>query len=426
MRPFCQLFCCICVSLGVVIVVPLQAADLPAPVRLVLAKIGPLINGKEYAKAAAALEEALTREETRHAELYAALGNCRLLKGDNIAAIKAYSQAVVLDQGHGQAWLNLAKAHYDSKQYREAGRCFAKGYELESDKKAETLYYSGAAYLMGGAHQEAINSFERLFAAHAKSVKSEWREHYIHALLGGNQHKRALPLIRDLAVTSQSDKKAQWQELLLHQYVQLNMHNEAQAYARELVDQQPGEAKWWKAMVHLQLAANRLEDALAAMTVYSYLAPLSREESRLLADLFLQAGIPAKAVTLYTRQLENQADPQVLQRLAIAYHQMDKGEQALEVLARYKNLGSDARLLMLKGEICYNLKRYAEAAASYRQAAGISGSHQGQAWLMSGYAAMQKQDLVASEQALAQAAKYDKERRAATLALGRLKQTMVQ
>ena len=80
---------------------------------------------------------------------------------------------------------------------------------------------------------------------------------------------------------------------------------------------------------------------------------------------------------------------------------------------------------MLKGEICYNLKRYPEAAASYRQAAILGGSHQGQAWLMAGYAAMQAQDPVASEKALNRAARFDREKHAATLALDRLKQTMM-
>ena len=426
MRASFRLFWCCLLVAGVAVAGPVRAAEPPAPVRLVLAKIGPLLAGKEYARAAANLEEALTREETRHAELWFALGNCRLLKGENGAAVKAYGQAVALEPNHAHAWLNMAKAHYDGKQYKEAGRCFAKGYEASGEKQADTLYFSGAAYLMGGAHQEAIASFERLFAAHGKSIKPEWREQYIHALLGANQTKRALPLIRELAAQSSGDKKTQWQEILLYQYVQLGMDNEARVYARELVDRQPDEAKWWKALVHIQLSANRLEDALAALTIYSYLTPLSRQETRLLADLFLQTGIPAKAAPLYARQLEQEGDSQAVHRLAIAYHQLDKGEQALETLSRYRNLSGDARLLMLKGEICYNLKRYAEAAASYCQAAGIHGNHQGQAWLMSGYASMQQQDLAASERALAQAAKYDKEKRAATLALGRLKQHPVQ
>lgn len=426
MHLFLRWFWCGLLLAGVVLIGPVRAADPPAPVRLVLAWVAPLMASKEYAKASALLEEAVGRAETRHAELWFALGNCRLLAGNRNAAVKAYDQAVTLDANHVHAWLNLAKIQYEDKQYQEAGRCFAKAYQGGAEPQADTLYYSGAAYLMVGAHQEAIGVFERLFAAHAAKLKPEWREQYIQALLGAKQIKRALPLIRELAAQSGGDRKAQWQEILLSQYVQLGMHDEAQVYARELVDQQPGEAKWWKALVHIQLSANRLEEALAALTVYGYLTPLNREETRLLADLFLQAGIPAQAAPLYARQLEQQAERQVLHRLVIAYHQMGQGEQALETLARFNNLGGEARILMLKGEICYHLKRYAEAAASYRQAAGIGGAHQGQAWLMAGYAAMQQQDVAASTHALNRAARFDKEKRAAILALGQLKQAMVE
>ena len=422
MRAIFRLGWCCLFAVCTLISGPVQATEYPASVRLVLAKVGPLLSAKEHAKAAVILEEALGKEENHHAELWFALGNCRLLKGESSSAVNAYGRAVALEPNHTHAWLNLAKAHYERKQYKEAGRCFAKGYEIEGN--AETLFFSGAAYLMAGANHEAISAFERLFTAHAKSVEPEWREHYLHALLGANQIKRALPLIRELAAQSHGDKKKQWQEILLHQYVRLGMYNEAQIYARTLVEQQPGEAKWWKALAHIQLSANRMEDALAALTIFSYLTPLSYEESLLLADLYFQAGIPAKAVPLYARQMKN-VDGQVLYRLALAYHQLDQGDQALEALSRYSTVGKDSRLLMLKGEICYNLKRYPEGAASYRQAAILGGSHQGQAWLMAGYAAMQAQDPVASEQALNRAARFDREKHAATLALDRLKQTMM-
>ncbi len=407
-----------------VLVAPCWAGDPPMPVRLVLAKIAPMMSAKDYAKAAAILEPALNKADTRHAELAFALGNCRMLRGDRGGAIKAYTQAVSLDPGHVHAWLNLAKADYDSKQYKEAGRCFAQGYAAEKSKHAENLYFSAAAYLMAGAHKEAIASFDRLFAAHPKSIKSEWREQFIHALIGGGQSKRALPLIRALIAQSTGDKKAQWQEALLYQYVRLNMRSEAAVFARSLIDQQPSVARWWKALAHIQLAANDHENALTALIGYSMLQPLNNQESRLLADLYLQAGIPAKAVPLYSRLLQVKADGQIAQRLAMAYHRMDQADKALETLARYRNLGNDPRLLMLQGEICYTLKRYPEAATSYRRAAGLSGTHQGQSWLMAGYAAMQAHDLESSRRALAQAATFDREKKAATLALSQITQQL--
>jgi tetratricopeptide (TPR) repeat protein len=403
----------------------LLAVDLPAPVRLVLARIAPMMAAKEYSKVAAILEPALNASETRHAELAFALGNCRMLRGDRSGAIKAYDQAVSLDPGHAHAWLNQAKAAYETKQYREAGRCFAKGYGAEQGKHPENLYFSAAAYLMAGAHQEAIASFDRLFAAHPKSIKPEWREQFLHALMDDGQSKRALPLIRDLIARSAGEEKTRWQELLLSLYMRLNMTAEGATFARQLIDQQPDQPRWWKALAHIQLAANRHEDGLSALVGYSMLTRLSNQESRLLADLYLQAGIPAKAVPLYSRQLQDKADGQIAQRLVMAYHQMDQPAKALEVLARFRNLEREPRLLMLQGETCYTLKRYPEAAASYRRAASLNGTHQGQAWLMAGYAAMQAGDLETSSRALAQAIRFDKEKKAATLALSHINQQMV-
>ncbi|MDD2467019.1 MAG: tetratricopeptide repeat protein [Desulfobulbus sp.] len=407
------------------VVAPCKAEDLPTPVRLVLAKAAPMMSVKEYGKAAAVLEPALAKSETRHAELAFALGNCRLLRGDRAGAIKAYIEAVELDPNHAHAWLNLAKAQYEAKAYKEAGRCFAKGYGAEQPKKADNLYFSASAYLMAGAHREAISSFERLFAA-SKSIKPEWREQYIHALVDGGQSKRAVPLIRDLIAHSTGVQQSRWQEVLLSQYVRLNMHSEGAAFARQLIDQQPDQARWWKALAHIQLAANDYEDALSALIAYSMLKPLSLQENQLLADLYLQTGIPAKAVPFFSRQLQAKSDSRTAQRLAMAYQRMDQPAKALEILHRYRNLEVDPRLLMLQGEICYSLQRYVDAATSYRRAAGLKGGHQGQSWLMAGYAAMQAQDFEASRQALSKAVQFDREKKAATLALSQVKQQMVQ
>lgn len=407
------------------VVAPCGADDLPTPVRLVLAKIAPMMSAKEYAKAAAVLEPALAKAETRHAELAFALGNCRMLGNDRGGAIKAYTEAVSLDPDHEHAWLNLAKAEYDSKQYREAGRCFAKGYGAEKNRHAENLYFSGAAYFMAGAYKEAIASFDRLFAAHPKSIKPEWREQYIHALIDGGQSKRALPLMRELVARSSGEQKARWQEVLLYQYVRLGMHAEASAFARELIDQQPSVARWWKALAHIELAANNYEDGLSALIGYSMVHPMNNQENGLLADLYLQAGIPAKAVPLYNRQLRDRGDGQTAQRLAMAYNQMDQPDKALEILNRYPNLENDPRLLMLRGEICYTLKRYTDAATSYRHAACLKGGHQGQSWLMAGYAAIQANDLEASREALNKAIRFDREKKAATLALAQINQQII-
>nr|WP_320012190.1 tetratricopeptide repeat protein [uncultured Desulfobulbus sp.] len=404
---------------------PVSASDLPVQSRLVLAKVAPLMKAKAYSKAIGMLEPALAKKETRHAELAFALGNCRMLSGQIKGAIKAYSLAVQLDPKHASGWLNLARAQYESKAYTEAGQSFARAYGLEKSKKAQTLYFSAASYQQGGSYQRAIAAYERLFSAHKRSLKAQWREQYIHVLVDGGQRKKALPLIREQISRSSGEQKTRWQEVLLSLYMRFNMHKEGAELARQLIEEHPQQAKWWKALTHTQLAANRYEDGLAALVGYSMLEPLNTREKQLLADLYLQNGIPAKAAPLYSQLLRAKSDAQIVQRLALSYRQLDQSEKALAVLRNSDKLKSKPNLLMLEGEICYRLKRFAEASTSYQAAASIKGRHQGQSWLMAGYSAMQNHDYQASRKALAQAVHYDRAKKAATLALAQIDQQMI-
>ncbi|MBZ4658111.1 MAG: hypothetical protein JG766_34 [Desulfacinum sp.] len=399
---------------------------LPLPVRVVLSQVYPLMQKKDYSRAVERLLAFQARggpappagtadpKGYHHPEIYYTLGNCYLLQGRHPQAVAAYSQAVSRNPKHTYAWLNLAKAYYEGKSYAEAARCFERAYESSPERNPEHLYLAAAAQLMAGRHAQSIALFERLLAAHPQAVQPEWKEYLVHALLAANRPRRALPYIRQLAETYTGEKQMQWQEILLYQYVQLGMSAQALSLARTLTEKAPTTAKWWKALAHIQLNAGRNEEALAALIIYSFLTPLSREESQLLADLSLQVGIPRKAVPLYESCLREKRDKEVLQRLIYAYRRLGRSDAALARLDRFApKPDDDPELLMLKAELLYDLKEYHRAAAVFRRAAQVEGNHAGRAWLMAGYAAWQAQDLEAGRQSFARAARYPGERKTA-------------
>jgi tetratricopeptide (TPR) repeat protein len=358
-----------------------------------------------------------------HPEIYFILGNCHLLLEHHALAAVAYRQTVARDAARTSAWLNLARTYYEMNQYAKAGRCFIRGYETAEVKTPEPLYYSAVTYLMADDHKRCIEIFGRLLAAHPAAVKPEWKEYLVHALLASDQPRRALPYIRELAHTYSGDKQIQWQEILLYQYMQLEMADEALDLALNLTRQAPTVAKWWKALTHIQLNGGREEEALAALTVYAFLTPLSMEQKKLLADLNLQLGIPVKAVPIYETCLKKKPNKELLQRLILAYRQLGRPKKALErINAITLDPKKDTDLMMLKGEMLYSLKQFAEAATAYRQAGRSGGRHSGRAWLMAGYAAWQIDDISASKDAFAKATKYKRERKAATTALRQLAQ----
>jgi tetratricopeptide (TPR) repeat protein len=411
---------------------------LPSAVRAVLVKTNSMLQEKDYPRAIETLLAFQSKggsfSETgrpdpkgyHHPEIYYYLGNCYLFQEQYQAAITAYGHSVTGDPNHTYAWLNLAKAHYETANYTEAGRCFGQGYDTGSQKKPEHLYFSAAAHLMAGDHHRSIRLFERLMAAHPAAMTPEWKESFVHALMAADMQRRALPYIRELADVFAGDKQIQWQEILLYQYVKLDMRVEALRYARELARRTPTVAKWWKALAHIQLNDSRYEEALGALTIYSFLNPLTMDEKQLLADLNLQLGIPVKAAPIYQTCLQEKSDKKILQHLVLAYRQLGRTDAALELVDAFQIDPGDADLMLLKGELHYQLKQFRQAAAAYRKAARTKGKHAGRAWLMAGYAAWQTDDIAASKQAFARAEAHTRQKKAARAALRQLARVSIQ
>lgn len=401
---------------------------LPLGVQVVLQKVGAFMAEKAYAEAFEVLTRFNARSKKRfnpkiddprgyhHPEIYFARGNCHLLLEQYAEAAAAYEKSLARDPTHTGAWLNLAKVRYEQKKPLAAAHCFEKGYAAAPEKNPEHLYFAACAYLMGEKYDHAINLFEKLSHAHPKAVKPSWKENYVHALLAADRSLEALPLIESLTQICTGDKKVQWQEILLSQYLALEQLRKALAFVKQLTRESPTTARWWKAMAHVQLNMGEQKNALCALMIYGYLTPLNREEKRLLADLNLQLGIPAKAAPLYESLAADKPDKNIIKNLAVAYQQQGNGEQALEHLQKFDDSYQEPELLMFQGDLLYAMGKFPQAAKIYRKAAAYS-DIKGRAWLMAGYAAWQAEDLAQSRKAFLLAADDPEQETAAREAL---------
>lgn len=404
---------------------------LPARVRVVLTRIAPLMEEQNYQGAATMITDlqsrstppdggAMSRSVYRHPELYFVLGNCYLLQGLYPEAIQAYRTTLAGAPSHVYGWLNLAKAYYEEQDFLKAGDCFKQGYENSKVKDPETLYYSAASFLMGEQYQLANDEFGQLQQNHAENFRPEWKEYYVHSLLAADRPEEAVLVIRELIDLYNGEKRLQWQEILLHHYMQFQDSKAALEYIGELTQESPLVAKWWKAAAHIELELNSYENALAALIVYSFLSPLDTDEQQLLADLFLQVGIPAKAAPLYTSHLQDSGNPEILYRLALAYDQLGQPDKSLQLLGKNKITEKNFDLLMLQGELFYRLHQYREARIRFTRAAGCDKGKSGKALLMAGYAALQLEDFAEGRKLLVRAAQFKTEKRAAAKALAQL------
>jgi tetratricopeptide (TPR) repeat protein len=411
-----------------------DAKKLPTSAKLVLIEVRALMNQKDYQGAIRRIKAFQARgdrasvkgphaEGCRHPMVYFALGSCYLLQEEYMEAKKALLAAVEREPGFVDAWVNLAKTYYERKEYAQAARCYANAYERSDQSHPDYLYFSAVGYLMAEKYVSALTAFEALFKAHADRIQKQWRENYVNALVAAGHPRRALPLIKILAKQSNGDKKTRWQETLLHLYLQLDMHTQALSYARDLTRENCTMAKWWRALAHVNLSLGNYKEALADLTIYGYLTPLSDEEQRLWADLNLQLDIPVRAVSVYEAMIKEKPDKRLLQKLVTAYQKLDRSEKALEQLNYFGLATNDPELLMIKGDLLYALKRFNDANNAYRRAAQADFRQAGRAWLLAGYAAWQTNDLSSSRQAFERAAKYSGQRKAARLAMAQLRET---
>lgn len=432
----------ICFTAALLMILPssLQAGEnkqqfaMSMPVRMVLHKVSPMLEDENYAQAATTLEQflekggpahkAIEAEDYtyHHPEVYFALGNCYLMQEKYASAARAYEYSVQARPDFPSAWLNLARAVYELGQLPRAGECFEQAYERSKDKKPVYLYHSALSYLMDEKYTPAIATLKRLFQTHPSAIKPEWKENMVHALLAVNKLRTALPYMQDLAQNTSGKRQRRWQETLLYQYLELGMTQKALRLGRELTRQYPANPKWWKGLTHINLNLGRSEEALAALMVYGFLTPLSDQEKKLVADLSLEADVPVKAVPMYTSWLQDHNDPQVLRRLVAAYRRLGQPEKALAAIESLGPKTKSGELLMLEGELLYELDKFAQAARVFEQAAGKQGSHRGRAWLMAGYAAWQSDDHSRSQKAFAQAAKFQRQKKEASKALQQIQQ----
>jgi tetratricopeptide (TPR) repeat protein len=406
----------------------------PLATRIILNKAGQYITKNDLAGAIKVLEAFQARGKTiqdpgvvkkkgyNHYLIDFTLGNCYLSTNRPRAALDHYRAATGKSPSLSPAWLNLAKCYYDLGQYGEAARAFLHGYESADKKQAKTLYYSLVSFMAATEYSHAIEIIERLTRTPGAPIPLEWKERFVQTFMAAQKPRKALPYILELAEKSSGKKQKQWQETLLYQYISLEMNEKALAYLLQLTREDPTEKKWWKALANLHLSHGKYKKALTALMLYHYLTPLPPREKRLMADLNMMLGIPARAVPFYESLPDKEKNADMVRHLASGYLGLHQSDRALAAVEKGLQDTGDDILLMLKGRILYEMKEY-KAAARVFETAALKKNHPGEAWLMLGYAAWNLTDTKRARHAFHQAAKFPAQQKNAKKMLAMLRKT---
>ncbi|MFH2057995.1 MAG: tetratricopeptide repeat protein [Pseudomonadota bacterium] len=197
------------------------------------------------------------------------------------------------------AWINQAITQYEKDDFSKAAISFEKGYDLSDIKNPDHLYYAAVCHFQAKAPEKALTVFNKLIKAHPDKIILSFKETLVNIMFSLERYQDALPYLEQLAVESEKEKLKKWQEILLYQYFSLEMNDKALAYADFLTETDMLEPKWWKTLCHIHLNSHDYEKGLTALIIYGYLTPMTKEEFKLTADLYLTLGISAKAEQIY-------------------------------------------------------------------------------------------------------------------------------
>jgi len=361
-------------------------------------------------------KEQTAKKEPVHPVLLFTLGNLHMEENKKDQAVLSYEGVLEQAGDFAPAWINLAGAYHDLKNFKKAGNCFIKGYDKSEKKRADILYYAANDFFSANDFPKALDIFNRLLKNHSNEVQPIWHELMVNILLSLKKPEKAIFHMEILEEKLDGKPKTQWQETLLYHYINLKMDKKALELLLFLTSQYPLEPRWWKGLTRLNLDSDQFENALVSMTIYSYLTPLTTSEKQLMADLNLQVGIPVKAADLYQELARTENRLELVKKTVTAFQQMHLYEKALEALDQgIKDYGTSVELKMIKANLLFSMELYKKAAEEFKSL--VDKDKSGQAWLMLGYSRWNLGEFEPARRAMEKAAFFKNQKQAAAKAL---------
>lgn len=355
----------------------------------------------------------------RHYLVSFLLGNLYLTTDQVTKAITEYQWTVKKEPTYFQAWSNLAKAYFDAQRFDEAANAFTRAYLLDEEHNPEYLYYAAVALLSNDYPQDAVRVLNRIRRFHPDGMPLSWKKLLVSIYFKLETPRDALPLIKEIIASESGDEIRKWQEILVSQYIYLEMKQEAMAYAELLVSIDPAYGKWWKTLASLKLENELYSETLTALIIYSKLESLTMEEQKLLASLCLALEIPVEASRIYEDIARQTLNKEILSGLIASYSRLHQPEEVIRWISIGLEQFEDDELRYLKGNLLFELARFAEAIQDYTKLTQ-STAKRGEAWLMLGYSYINLSDTKAAVNALGEAIKFPKQESAAREMLRRI------
>lgn len=292
-------------------------------------------------KKTARAEKALTgfiqnHPDENHAFVTYTLAACYLDLNNLKSALEQYEKTIDFCPTYAPAWQNLAKVCFDLKKYNKAGMALEKAWELSGRKNHLLRFHAAVAFISAKKQEKALPILAYLCSGKAGPPGDKWVKLFVQTAMAVKQPKTALTTVERLLARPDPD-----------------------AYLFRLAS-----------ILYLESANYR--KAAQNLEAYSLVATLSRQERKLLADLYANLGIPARAAPNYEAIVAVNACCGLWERTAACWFEACDYDKALR--AAEKGLAAfprSCRLWRIKGWVHYENKDYGPASQAFGKASGL-------------------------------------------------------
>ncbi|OPL13727.1 MAG: hypothetical protein AVO38_13010 [delta proteobacterium ML8_D] len=317
------------------------------------------------------LEQFLSKDHTDVPyQLYMLLGNGCFQLNNAERAADAYKKALNIRPKNPDLLVNYATALYMQEKYKEAAESFVEAFKCRKAEDPDLLYRAGACYYQEGLYREAKGVLDTL-----------------------------------MALTDSRQKK--WVELLIFTDVKMQNWDNAIKVLKELLQQEPNDAKFWKLLAHVTINQGNYEDSAVSLEIAYQLKDPSKSELEGLASLYSYLGVPLKAAEILNKAYGEDQDPKQILQIARLYARGYMQNDALRMYRTVLNKVPSEVLIKEMISLLYESCEFREMVALVDKALNQYGFDDPSLYLMKGYAAwhLQDWDLAQSSFRLATASK---------------------
>lgn len=326
------------------------------------------LENEDYEACLDVLSSYISENESPAATLFVLQAQAHSGLGQESKALATYARAAKLYPENELILRNYAVTSQQAGRMTQAARLFERAQAQGGD--AELLYQAGAAWFQTKHYSRAAKVIQQLIA------------------------RRAEP-------------KMEWVELLVYSLIQDRQWRQAENQLRNLLHDRPGNADLWRMLAHIRSEQGDLLGAASALELAYDIGHAGAKKWRDVASMYASAGVPMMAVRAMRKGMGESPEPEHCWRMGRLYAQALRIDAAVEwmdkALARERRPG----WLLEKAQMLYSHQRYAHSREAATAAAKAYPEVRGEAWMLAGYAAWQKQDWQTAKEAFALAAKVE-------------------